>query len=125
MNPPLTFVAIAFRVSNFKFGGIGLEFSGYYTTAQLSSRGRISTGCFAREKEEAAGGSGWGAGRKKKSEFLPEAPSGNSRVLDCMRRDWQRQVASTPQPDLVCTLVTGTSAAHSPGPGTGTHAGRH
>ena len=51
-------------------------------------------------KEEEAGGSGWDA-RKKKSEFLQRASitiaKGNSRVLDCMRHDWQSATA----PDLV------------------------
>jgi hypothetical protein len=53
-----------------------------------------------REKEEAAGGSGWDA-RKKKSEFLQRASvtvtvtiaKGNSRVLDSMRHDWQSATA--------------------------------
>ena len=55
-----------------------------------------------RQKEEAAGGSGWDA-RKKKSEFLQRVSitiakgTSNSRVLDCVRRDWQSSTA----PDLV------------------------
>ena len=55
-----------------------------------------------REKEEGpgAGGSGWDA-RKQKSEFLQRVSitisKGNSRVLDCMRHDWQSSTA----PDLV------------------------
>ncbi len=60
-----------------------------------------------REKEEEAGGSGWDA-RKQKSEFLQRASitiaKGNSRVLDCMRHDWQCSTA----PDLV------TSTVHNP-----------
>ena len=60
-----------------------------------------------REKEEAAGGSGWDA-RKKKSEFLQRVSvtiaKGNSRILDCMRHDWQPATA----PDLV------TSTVHNP-----------
>ena len=53
-----------------------------------------------REKEEAAGGSasGWDA-RKSKSEFLQRLSvtiaRGNSRVLDCMRDDWQLQCLYT------------------------------
>jgi hypothetical protein len=89
MNPPLTFVAIAFN----DFGGIGpgLEF---YTTVKPYFHG-------LREKEEATGGLGWDA-REKKSEFLQRVSAtiarGNSRVLDCTRHDWQ--LASTSQPDL-------------------------
>ena len=60
-----------------------------------------------REKEEEAGGSGWDA-RKQKSEFLQRVSitiaKGNSRVLDCMRHDWQSSTA----PDLV------TSTVHNP-----------
>jgi hypothetical protein len=56
MNPPLKFVAIAFSDD----GGIGFE---YYSTVVKLYFEEL------REKEEAAGGSGWGA-RKKKSEFL-------------------------------------------------------
>ena len=62
-----------------------------------------------REKEEEAGGSGWDA-RKQKSEFLQRVSTGitiakgNSRVLDCMRHDWQSSIA----PDLV------TSTVHNP-----------
>jgi hypothetical protein len=61
-----------------------------------------------REKEEAAGGSGWDARRrgKEKSEFLQRASitiaaKGNSRVLDCLRHDWQSATA----PDLVTGTV--------------------
>jgi hypothetical protein len=56
MNPPLKFVAIAFD----DYGGIGFEF--YSTVVQPYFEE-------LREKEEAAGGSGWDA-RKKKTEFL-------------------------------------------------------
>ena len=60
-----------------------------------------------REKEEEAGGSGWDA-RKQKSEFLQRVSitiaKGNSRVLDCMRHDWQSSTA----PGLV------TSTVHNP-----------
>ena len=64
-----------------------------------------------REKEEEAGGSGWDA-RKQKSarEFLQRVSitiaKGNSRVLDCMRHDWQSSTA----PDLVRV----TSTVHNP-----------
>ena len=54
MNPPLTFVAIAFD----DFGGIGLEF---YTTVVKPYFDGL------REKEEAAGGSGWDAVRRSRS----------------------------------------------------------
>ena len=47
---------------------------------------------------------GWDA-RKKKSEFLQRVSitiaKGNSRVLDCMRHDWQSSTA----PDLVTRTV--------------------
>ena len=56
MNPPLKFVAIAFNA----FGGIGFEL---YSTVVKPYFEEL------REKEEAAGGSGWDA-RKKKSDFL-------------------------------------------------------
>ena len=92
MNPPLKFVAIAF----IEYGGIGFEF--YSTVVKPHFEG-------LREKEEAAGGSGWDA-RKKKSEFLQRASitiaEGISRVLDCMRRDWQ---SATAAPDLVTSTV--------------------
>ena len=95
MNPPLKFVAIAFN----DFGGIGFEF--YSTVVKPYFDEKL------REKEEAAGGSGWDA-RKKKSEFLQRVSitiaKGNSRVLDCMRHDWQFATA----PDLV------TSTVHNP-----------
>ena len=94
MNPPLKFVAIAFN----DFGGIGFEF---YLTVVKPYFEEL------REKEEAAGGSGWDA-RKKKSEFLQRVSvtiaKGNSRILDCMRHDWQPATA----PDLV------TSTVHNP-----------
>ena len=96
MNPPLTFVAIAVN----DFGGIGLEF---YTSNMTVVKPYFDG---LREKEEAAGGSGWDA-RKKKSELLQRVSvtitRGNSRVLDCMRRDWQ--LASTPQPALATRTV--------------------
>jgi hypothetical protein len=66
-----------------------------------------------REKEEEAGDSGWDA-RKKKSQFLQRVSitiaKGNSesRVLDCMRHDWQWQSASATAPDL------NTSTVHNP-----------
>jgi hypothetical protein len=64
-----------------------------------------------REKEEEAGGSGWDA-RKQKSEFLQRVSitiaKGNSRVLDCMRHDWQSSTAVHTAPDLV------TSTVHNP-----------
>ena len=48
--------------------------------------------------------SGWDA-RKQKSEFLQRVSvtiaKGNSRVLDCMRHDWQSSTA----PDLVTSTV--------------------
>ena len=94
MNPPLKFVAIAFN----DYGGIGFEF--YSAVVRPYFEG-------LREKEEEAGGSGWDA-RKQKSEFLQRVSitiaKGNSRVLDCMRHDWQSSTA----PDLV------TSTVHNP-----------
>ncbi len=46
--------------------------------------------------------------RKQKSEFLQRASitiaKGNSRVLDCMRHEWQSSTA----PDLMIILVTST-----------------
>ncbi len=57
MNPPLKFVAIAFN----EYGGIGFEF---YSTVVKPYFEEL------REKEEAAGGSGWDA-RKKKSVTVP------------------------------------------------------
>ncbi len=79
MNPPLKFVAIAFN----NFGGIGFEF---YSTVVKPYFEEL------REKEEAAGGSGWDA-RKKKSEFLQRVSvtiaKGNSRILDCCGPDDQ------------------------------------
>ena len=56
MSPPLKFVAIAFD----DYGGIGFEF---YSTVVKPYFEEL------REKEEAGGGSGWDA-RKKKAEFL-------------------------------------------------------
>jgi hypothetical protein len=56
MNPPLKFVAIAFN----DYGGIGFEF---YSKPYFEG---------LREKEAAAGSSGWDA-RKKKSEFLQKS----------------------------------------------------
>jgi hypothetical protein len=94
MNPSLKFVAIAFN----DYGGIGFEF--YSAVIRPYFEG-------LREKEEEAGGSGWDA-RKQKSEFLQRVSitiaKGNSRVLDCMRHDWQSSTA----PDLV------TSTVHNP-----------
>jgi hypothetical protein len=94
MNPSLKFVAIAFN----DYGGIGFEF--YSAVVRPYFEG-------LREKEEEAGGSGWDA-RKQKSEFLQRVSvtiaKGNSRVLDCMRHDWQSSTA----PDLV------TSTVHNP-----------
>ena len=95
MNPPLKFVAIAFKFSDF-----GFEF---YSTVVKPYFEKL------REKEEEAGGSGWDARNlKKKSEFLQRVSitiaKGNSRVLDCMRHDWQSSTA----PDLV------TSTVHNP-----------
>ncbi len=93
MNPPLKFVAIAFNY----FGGIGFEFHSTVVKPYFEK---------LREKEEEAGGSGWDA-RKKKSEFLPRVSitgtiaKGNSRVLDCMRHDWQSATA----PGLVTSTV--------------------
>ena len=95
MNPPLKFVAIAFN----DYGGIGFEF---HSTVVKPYFEKLPV----REKEarEEAGGSGWDA-RKKKSEFLPRVSvtiaKGNSRVLDCMRHDWQSATA----PDLVTSTV--------------------
>ena len=119
MNPPLKFVAIAFS----DFGGMGFEF---YSTVVRPYFEEL------REKEEAAGGSGWDA-RKKKSEFLQRASvticRGNSRVLDCRRHDWQSATA----PDLVTTTVhtprtpaaTSDLDAHDPTAATVTPAGGH
>ena len=108
MNPPLKFVAIAFN----DYGSIGFEF---YSTVVKPYFEEL------REKEEAAGGSGWDA-RKKKSELLQRASitiaKGNSRVLDCMRHDhWQSATA----PDLPLDLPVATSAVHIEP----THPGRH
>ena len=71
MNPPLTFVAFAFSRGG-DFGGIGLEFYYMYTRVTrppfkswTSSPGRISKFDGLREKEKAAGGSGWGARKKR------------------------------------------------------------
>jgi hypothetical protein len=92
MNPPLKFVALAFKVIFNDFGGIGFEF---YSTVVKPYFEKL------REKEEEAGGSGWDA-RKRKSEFLSRyLAKGNSRVLDCMRHDWQSATA----PDLITTTV--------------------
>ena len=96
MNPSLKFVAIAFN----DYGGIGFEF--YSAVVRPYFEG-------LREKEEEAGGSssGWDT-RKQKSEFLQRdsitIAKGFSRVLDCMRHDWQSSTA----PDLV------TSTVHNP-----------
>jgi hypothetical protein len=96
MNPPLRFVAIAFN----DYGGIGFEF--YSAVVRPYFEG-------LREKadSEEAGGSGWDA-RKQKPGFLQRVSitiaKGNSRVLDCMRHDWQSSTA----PDLV------TSTVHNP-----------
>ncbi len=57
MNPPLTFVAIAFN----DFGGIGLEF---YTSNKTVVKPYFDG---LREKEEAAGGSGWDAPKRSRS----------------------------------------------------------
>ena len=77
------------------YGGIGFEF--YSAVVRPYFEG-------LREKEEEAGGSGWDA-RKQKSEFLQRVSvtiaKGNSRVLDCMRHDWQSSTA----PDLVTGTV--------------------
>ncbi len=76
MNPPLQFVAIAFN----DYGGIGFEFYSTVVTPYFDG---------LREKEAAAGGSGWDA-RKKKSEFLQRVghhdSQGYSRVLDSAPR---------------------------------------
>ncbi len=102
MNPPLKFVAIAFN----DFGGIqvGFEFNfKFYSTVVKPYFEKLRENL----KEEEAGGSGWDA-RKQKSEFLQRVSitiaKGNSRVLDCMRRDWQSATA----PDLI------TSTVHNP-----------
>ena len=94
--PTVKFVAIAFS----DYDGIGFEF---YSTV------RVVRPYFEkmREKKEEACGSGWDA-RKKKSEFLQRVSitiaKGNSRVLACMRHDWQSATA----PDLI------TSTVHNP-----------
>jgi hypothetical protein len=83
-------------------GGIGFEF---YSTVVKPYFEEL------REKEEAADGSGWDARKRtpsRKSEFLQRVrvtiAKGNSRILDCMRHDWQPATA----PDLV------TSTVHNP-----------
>jgi hypothetical protein len=99
MNPPLKFVAIAF----IDYGGIGpVELEGF----EFYSESTVVKPYFEelREKEEAAGGSGWDA-RKMKSEFLQRVSitiaKGNSRVLECIRHDWQS--ATAPDWVTVCT----------------------
>ena len=119
MNPPLRFVAIAFNDFG-GIGGIGFEF---YSTVVKPYFEEL------REKEEAAGGSGWDA--RKKSEFLQRVSvamaKGNSesRILDCMRHDWQPATA----PDLVTSTVhnprtlAATSDPHTHDPTAATPAG--
>jgi hypothetical protein len=107
MNPPLKFVAIAV-IDDGGIGSVELEGVEFYSESTVVKPYFEEL----REKEEAAGGSGWDA-RKKKSEFLQRVgitiAKGNSRVLECIRHDGQSATA----PDWVTVCTTHALSVHS------------